>query len=284
MQPSTNGVNAAAVVQTAAAHRGGLQPAKIEEPEQAQSTPVSLYKKMLQVMGALDYIRKDGQNQHFNYSFVSESAVKARVQAELVRQGVLFKFEVIGYKEREVKSGWLTTIEAVYHFIDVDSGEEIAGSFFGQGADGQDKGIPKAIANSIKYILTSTFLIPTGDDPERDERRESEPEQPRPRRPTAIESKLKRDGVTVPPNSQAAADVVARQRIAELQQTAATSATRTTQDEMKRAFQTIRERLGETRYFAELDIEGIPDPCILAPAKARELYIRLGKLAKAEVQ
>lgn len=63
----------------------------------------------------------------------------------------------------------LTLITMQYHFFDSESGESLEGTFCSQGADSGDKGIFKAITGGIKYILSSIFLIPTGDDPEKDE-------------------------------------------------------------------------------------------------------------------
>jgi hypothetical protein len=71
----------------------------------------------------------------------------------------------------------LTTIKLSYEFINVDNpSEKLAGSFEGCGSDKGDKGAYKAITGALKYALTSTFLIETGDDPEKEDR-QPEPEQ-----------------------------------------------------------------------------------------------------------
>jgi hypothetical protein len=53
--------------------------------------------------------------------------------------------------------------------MDTESDEIIEGSFEGSGIDQGDKALYKAITGGIKYILSSTFLIPTGDDPENEQ-------------------------------------------------------------------------------------------------------------------
>ena len=55
-----------------------------------------------------------------------------------------------------------------YRFMDVDTGEFIGGQFMSAGHSRDDKGFYAAVTGAIKYILTSSFLIPTGDDPEVD--------------------------------------------------------------------------------------------------------------------
>ena len=50
--------------------------------------------------------------------------------------------------------------------------------------------------------------------------------------------------------------------------------------EIKAAFAVLRERLGETRYFEELKLAGVPDPLQLrSVAQVRELYRRLAAIA-----
>jgi hypothetical protein len=62
----------------------------------------------------------------------------------------------------------VSVIKHHYEFVDLDSGEKVRGACIGSGSDSQDKGPYKAITGAIKYLMTTTFLIPTGDDPEGD--------------------------------------------------------------------------------------------------------------------
>ena len=58
-----------------------------------------------------------------------------------------------------------------YKFVDIESGESIGDFACGQGADKGDKGVYKAITGAIKYVYMKTFNIPTGDDPEKNDRK-----------------------------------------------------------------------------------------------------------------
>lgn len=140
----------------------------------------SILRKLLEVMRECGYIQKDKKNTFHNYNYASEAAIKDRVHTSLVEHGVLPQFSLRGLKEREIirmKDGkpqtpdWLTTADVHYKFMCVETGEFIEGTFYGCGVDPADKGLYKAITGAIKYILTSQFLIATGDDPENDEGR-----------------------------------------------------------------------------------------------------------------
>lgn len=138
---------------------------------------MSIYSKLLQVMSEISYIQKDKTNTFHRYNYASEAAIKEKLHESLVRNRVLFlpyrselaeRVSGLGKDGKEA----LTTLKLYYKFVDVDSGETHEGELHGIGSDALDKGIYKAITGAIKYILTGTFLIPTGDDPEEDTKEE----------------------------------------------------------------------------------------------------------------
>jgi len=134
---------------------------------------MELYRKMHKVMSAIDRIHKDGKNAAANYAYASEKAIKETLHSAFVEVGILFKLDVVDFAIPEMQTGRngetkITTVRTRYSFIDIDTGDKLEGEFIGSGNGRDDKGIYAAITGSIKYILTSTFLIPTGDDPEDD--------------------------------------------------------------------------------------------------------------------
>jgi hypothetical protein len=144
--------------------------------EQGESK-VTLVEKMYNIMAELDYIKKDKENTFHRYTYASEAAIKNAVHAALTKYRVMFfptGSEVVsverGFGAKQDEN--MTTVRLSYEFINVDNpAEKLAGQFQGTGADKGDKGAYKAITGALKYALTSTFLIETGDDPERDERK-----------------------------------------------------------------------------------------------------------------
>jgi len=134
-------------------------------------------------MGEIDRIAKDKKNEFHNYQYASEQAIKEALHPLLVKHGVIFQPEFSNlrreiYVTKNGIRGSVTDIDVEYTFHDVDTGEFIKGKSVGTGDDSADKGTYKAITGAIKYILTSTFLIPTGDDPEDTDANDTAPVAP----------------------------------------------------------------------------------------------------------
>jgi len=124
-------------------------------------------------MSDVETLPKDGYNDFHKYKFTSEKAIKEAIHPLMVKHGVILQIEVLSssqFGEKTTQKGsakdYCTNASIKYTWWDVESGESMSGTFIGFGEDTGDKGIYKAITGAIKYILTSTFLIPTGDDPE----------------------------------------------------------------------------------------------------------------------
>ncbi len=147
---------------------------------------LGLYRKLHAIMSEVDYIQKDKTNTFFNYRYASEAAIKARLHESLVKHGVLFfpvNIEIrnrTDYTSDKGKRSSLTDVRLTYRFIDIETGESQIGTCEGTGDDGADKGTYKAITGALKYALTSTFLIETGDDPEDDEQDKVAPRAQKP--------------------------------------------------------------------------------------------------------
>lgn len=141
-------------------------------PASAESTQLRLSMKMLAIMEECAYIQKDKRNEFHRYNYASEAAIKEKVHAALVRHKVLLHVNAVALNERQAttsKDGvtTITTQTFEYWFEDAETGEESAHCMMsGSGADPLDKGIFKSTTGALKYLLTTTFLIPTGDDPE----------------------------------------------------------------------------------------------------------------------
>lgn len=135
----------------------------------------NILKKLHEIMSKVDFIEKDKTNTFHGYKYASEQAIKETLHKLLVDHKVLFTLEALNFSSHhqplEKEKDTITNIEFKYHFWDVESGEELSGNFVGSGEDKGDKGTYKAITGAVKYILTSTFLIPTGDDPENEDKK-----------------------------------------------------------------------------------------------------------------
>ena len=94
--------------------------------------------------------------------------VKPKIEAQLPALKAYTTESVLPFETANKKPQMLTTVKGNVEFIDGDTGESYIAEGVGQGADSGDKGVYKAITGMMKYILLKTFLVPTGDDPERD--------------------------------------------------------------------------------------------------------------------
>lgn len=125
-------------------------------------------------MSEVEAMPKDKTNTHQGYKYLSETTVKEKIRPLFVKHEVVPMFSA---EEKEfiqigttTKGGanWLTKVKVTYTFYDVESGESLMGIYEASGADTQDKGVYKAVTGAVKNILMQNFLIPTGDDPEKE--------------------------------------------------------------------------------------------------------------------
>ncbi len=134
---------------------------------------LNLVKKLAKVMQEVKYIQKRGKNAHFGYTYATEADVAEKVREVLASQNVIMLPSVIGHEFRETttakgKKEFICTVDMEFTFCDGDSGETLTVKMSGDGQDGGDKAIFKAITGCTKYAQMKSFMIPTGDDPEDD--------------------------------------------------------------------------------------------------------------------
>jgi hypothetical protein len=138
-----------------------------------QSPTVALLGKLRRVYEAVQYVEKRGTNDHHHYNYAMALDVVRDIRAALLAENVIVLPGTIpGSIRHHTETGgksFVTTIDLVYRFMDVDTGVTLEVPWTGAGADtGGDKGLYKAYTGGLKYVLISLFLLPMTDDPERD--------------------------------------------------------------------------------------------------------------------
>lgn len=154
----------------------------------------TLPRKLVAVMATIDRIPKRGRNEYHAYDYATEADVSDHLRDAFKAHGLVLLPEVVEVSVREVgtKGRVLTTATMRVTILDSESGETWTGQWAGSGVDAEDKGLYKAMTGGIKYWLMKTFLIPTGDDPEREDRHteplvaDPRPDRPRPTAATAV--------------------------------------------------------------------------------------------------
>lgn len=134
--------------------------------------PKSLVAKLAEVMAAVERIPKRGRNDFHKYDYATEADIVATVRQELAARQVMLipAVEAVTRDPVGEKGSVLTTLVMSFTFLDGESSESITRPWLGCGSDKDDKGIYKAMTGGEKYFLLKTFLMPTGDDPEADDK------------------------------------------------------------------------------------------------------------------
>ena len=138
----------------------------------ARQLEAMLARKMLAVMRRVERIEKDATNPHHRYQYASEQAIKEALHPIMAEEGVLFGLECshdhppLAFELGDGKAQLLVPL--FYTFTDGDTGHQIMRPWYGTGHLRDDKGLYGALTGALKYALTTSLLIPTGDDPEAD--------------------------------------------------------------------------------------------------------------------
>jgi hypothetical protein len=146
----------------------------------------SLQTKLAEVMAAVKRIPKRGRNNFHGYDYVTEADLADAIRDELSQRNVVLVPDVEAVEMKDMpatakgKAQFLTTVNMRWTFMDGDSDSTVSFRIPGFGIDGEDKGGYKAITGAEKYALMKFFLVPTGDDPEADEKPKPQDRNPAP--------------------------------------------------------------------------------------------------------
>lgn len=130
------------------------------------------------------YVKKSGKIKFgkTKYSFAGEVDLIKALRPVMIKHGVLMLVKEIkdvevdkvsnqkyDYKAKQLitTTNILVTANYTFEFIHVDSDQRMICSALGQGADSLDKAAYKAATGALKYALRQSFIIETGDDPDK---------------------------------------------------------------------------------------------------------------------
>ena len=122
-------------------------------------------RKMLKEKGVL---KKGGKNEFSKYSYFTEAQYKELFTELFSEVGLELKFTEIEYATFDAgkSNGRMPKLQFTLMDIDTGYGEETV--ITGEGLDTGDKAGYKAYTGALKYYLANTFMVATGDDPEKD--------------------------------------------------------------------------------------------------------------------
>lgn len=137
----------------------------IENPQK------NLMNKLVDITSTIDRIPKNGHNDFHHYDYALESDIKDVVRKEMTERGLQMIPNELSRTITQISSKngsqQLVSLEVEYTIFDAESGESVKMKGYGDGQDSGDKAVYKAKTGALKYALTTLFMIPTGDDPER---------------------------------------------------------------------------------------------------------------------
>jgi len=132
----------------------------------------NIQEAMLAIYKEVGYVQKE-RSQNLNYTFASEKEFIKTLRPVMIENGVTVFVKSMNqivqteYKTRSDAVMLRTNIHGVVCFTHV-SGSFIDVESYGEGADSGDKSTNKAMTDLYKYALRQTFMIETGDDPDKD--------------------------------------------------------------------------------------------------------------------
>ena len=135
----------------------------------------NLRQRMAFAMADIGRVAKGGRNVKQEYDYTKADDIISEVRTALIAHGIVFLFSEVDQQrlpDREAKSGSAilgVVVKMQFTLMDTTSDEKLVAGHSGEGMDSGDKATNKAKTAALKYFLQQTFLIPTGDDPEKDD-------------------------------------------------------------------------------------------------------------------
>ena len=115
-------------------------------------------------------LQKGGENTFDRYKYFSEAQYKALFTALLADNDLELKFSELDYQTfqgpEKQANGRMPRLE--FSLFDCETGFFETTVITGEGIDKGDKAGYKAYTGALKYFLADTFMVATGDDPERE--------------------------------------------------------------------------------------------------------------------
>lgn len=135
-----------------------------QKPEKKKT--LNIYQRMNGVMADVRYIQKrEKAAKGLPYKYVTHDDVTGALHDAFVKWGIQTITDIVNRKQ----DGNRTEVDVVVSFINIDNPEDkVNVNSFGYGIDNQDKGPGKAISYATKMAYLKSFMLETGEDPEKD--------------------------------------------------------------------------------------------------------------------
>ncbi|MDZ4231643.1 MAG: ERF family protein [Candidatus Pacearchaeota archaeon] len=146
----------------------------------------NIYEKIFAVQQQVATVLKLGHNDFHKYNYAYERDIIAEIKPLLGEQKLLILntgeervIEETQVIEGKIVGGDKVFVSVRYKIVNIENPTEVVeGIGYGEGKDSGDKATPKALTMALKYYLSKTFLIETGDDAENERKGQGGASQP----------------------------------------------------------------------------------------------------------
>lgn len=125
---------------------------------------MGIYQKLFELQQEIKSVTKDGkiETSKGTYKILSHGRVMELTRPLFIQYSLI----LIPEKYDIFKEGSVTTVNATYKLVDVETGESIQVASVGQGSDTQDKGAGKASTYADKYLILRLLRLIQEEDPD----------------------------------------------------------------------------------------------------------------------
>jgi hypothetical protein len=131
---------------------------------------MGLLQKLAELRKEVTYLQKEAKNSAQGFNYVSSSQVLSAVRGKMDDLGIILTQAVTAATLRDPLQGkkmFMTELEMLFTWYDVETGEKMELPWYGQGADMSEKGVGKAMTYAEKYFILKQLNIATDkDDPD----------------------------------------------------------------------------------------------------------------------
>ena len=147
--------------------------------------PKNIHEAIIGVMKEIGYVQKQKKGT-LKYSYAGEAALIAALRPAMINHNITMQstYPTVEFGTFTTNKGYVMNsarVHGEFTFAHASSETNVVVQAIGEGMDTGDKAIYKAMTGAFKYALRQTFIIETGDDPDKERQEETaEPEERKP--------------------------------------------------------------------------------------------------------
>ncbi len=143
----------------------------MENQNNSKPEAPNVYQRIHGVMNDMETVKKKGRNDFHKYDYATEADFVHAIRPLLKKHGLVIIPQLDGepkYSTPDEKGNVVATIIMKFYIVNIDNQkDQVLAVVPAQGQDKGDKALYKAMTGAKKYFMALTFMVATGDDPEK---------------------------------------------------------------------------------------------------------------------